>query len=91
MSEGTPLTLEEIFDGVRATLVEIGIRRELIQPAARLVDDLELDSLDWIDLALRLEEKLPIALREEKLAVVSTVQHVVDLVHGQLAGSDDAE
>jgi len=91
MREDTRLTREQIFDDVRATLAEVGISPQQVQPEARLVDDLELDSLDWIDLALRLEEKLPITLRDEKLAIVATVQHVVDLVHGQLSGADGAQ
>lgn len=73
-----------IFDDIRATLAELGIPPDRIRPDARLVDDLELDSLDWIDLALRLEERLPVALQERRLADVETLGQVVRLIEAQL-------
>ena len=90
MREETRPTREHIFDEVRATLTEIGLSADRIRPDARLVDDLELDSLDWVDLGLRLEDKLEVSLRDEKLAVETTIGHVVDLVHGRLLGGDAA-
>ncbi len=90
MREDTRLTREQIFDHVRATLTEIGIGADRIEPGARLVDDLELDSLDWIDLGLRLEELLAVTLRDEKLTVETTIQQVVELVHGLLPSAEGA-
>ena len=86
MPEAMPLSGERIFDDIRATLAELGIDPERIRPDARLVDDLELDSLDWIDLALRLEEKLEVELQEERLADVHTLQQVVELIEARLSG-----
>lgn len=77
---------ERIFDDIRATLAELGVDPERIRPDARLVDDLELDSLDWIDLALRLEEKLPVELQERRLADVQTLAEVVAEIEAQLGG-----
>lgn len=56
-----------------------------VDPAAALVDDLEFDSLDWLDLVSCLEENLQITLREQKLASVRTVEDVVDCVLTALA------
>jgi acyl carrier protein len=74
-----------ILDEVRAIMSEIGLGPEDVAPTARLVDDLDLDSLDWVDLALRLETALDVDLREEKLASLVTVQDVADLVGERLA------
>jgi acyl carrier protein len=57
---------------------------EDVVPEARLVDDLALDSLDWADLALRLEETLRVELHDEKLARLATIQDVVDLIDERL-------
>jgi acyl carrier protein len=86
MPEAMSLSGERIFDDVRATLSELGIDPERIRPDARLVDDLELDSLDWIDLAMRLEERLPVALQERRLAEVHTLAEVVAEIEAQLDG-----
>ena len=61
------------------------LRAEQIRPDARLIQDLELDSIDWIDLAVKLEEQTGLKLDEGELASIRTVQDVVDVVHGRLA------
>jgi acyl carrier protein len=78
------LSRQSVLDVIRATMVHFGLDSADIEPAAHLVDDLDLDSLDWVDLAMQLEETLPITLRDEKLASVSTVQDLVDRVHAAL-------
>ncbi len=62
----------------------IGLDPAEVDPAAHLVDDLDLDSLDWVDLAMRLEETFPIALREERFASLRTVQDLVDRIYSEL-------
>ena len=48
-----------------------------VQPAARLIEDLELDSLDAIDLAVKVEETTGVALDEEKLRSLRTIEDVI--------------
>jgi acyl carrier protein len=48
-----------------------------IQPEARLIDDLELDSLDALDLAVKVEETTGLALDEQKLRELRTVEDVI--------------
>lgn len=69
---------------VRAALASLGIDPSRADPRARLVDDLELDSLDWVDLAQRLEEALPVHVREERLASLPTVADLVALLRVRL-------
>lgn len=51
-----------------------------VQPAARLIEDLDLDSLDAIDLAVRLEETTGQALDEAKIRELRTVDDVVSAI-----------
>lgn len=51
-----------------------------VQPAARLIEDLDLDSLDAIDLAVRLEETTGHALEETTLRELRTVDDVVSAI-----------
>ena len=62
-----------------------------LAPASRLVDDLDLDSIDAINMAVRLEQETGLSLKEEELRSVQTIQDVVDVVHRKLqaaAGTD---
>lgn len=47
---------------------------------AHLIDDLELDSVDAVALAVRLEEETGIALEEDALKSMRTVRDVVGVV-----------
>jgi len=84
-----PVDRQRVLDDVRATLVQMGLDPASIDPAAQLVDDLDLDSLDWVDLALQLEENLCITLADERFASLRTVQDVVDRVYSALVGARD--
>ena len=48
-----------------------------VQPEARLVEDLELDSLDAFDLAIKVEETTGVALEERQLRELRTVEDVI--------------
>ncbi|HKB27288.1 MAG TPA: acyl carrier protein [Methylomirabilota bacterium] len=60
------------------------IRREDIVADARLVDDLELDSLDRVDLVVRLEQETNLAIEEEELKGIQTISDVIAVLHGKL-------
>ena len=50
---------------------------EKVQPEARLIEDLELDSLDAIDLAVKVEETTGMALDENLIRKLRTVDDVI--------------
>jgi acyl carrier protein len=52
---------------------------------AHLIDDLDLDSIDAIDLSVRLEEKTGVAFKEEDLKGIRTIGDVVDFISQRLA------
>jgi acyl carrier protein len=79
------LTKAEVFEQLKDVLVaEFGLRDDQLQPTAHLVDDLDLDSIDWIDMAVALEARTGRKLKEQDLAAIRTLQDVVDLVHRKL-------
>ena len=75
----------EIFERLKAVLVEeFGFPAERIQPTTHLVKDLDLDSIDWINMAVALETRTGRKLAEEDLAGIRTVQDVVAAIHRRL-------
>ena len=76
---------DEIFKRLRDLLVEgFELRDEQVVPTARLVDDLELDSLDLVDFAVRLEQRVDLEIAEDELKGIKTVQDIVDLAYQKL-------
>jgi len=62
-----------------------GIPEEKFRPEATLQGDLELDSLDAVELAMALEDKFNIKITDEDMMPVRTVRDVVALIR-QLQG-----
>ncbi len=76
---------DEIFKRLRDVLVDgFELRDEQIVPTARLIDDLELDSLDLVDFAVRLEQQVDLEIAEDELKEIKTVQDIVDLAYQKL-------
>ncbi len=76
---------ESIFTWVCEILKrEFQISDAEISPTAHLIDDLDLDSIDAIDLSVRLEEKTGLSFKEEDLKAIRTIQDVVDFIAERL-------
>ena len=63
---------------------EFGLSAANIRPETRLVEDLDLDSIDAIDMAVRIEETTHLALSGEDLQSIQTIQDTVDLIQMRL-------
>ena len=61
-------------------LSEFEIEPGAVVPGARLREDLDLDSIDAVALAARLESEVGALLKEEKLRSIRTVEDVITLV-----------
>ncbi len=80
------MTRDEIFERVRGTMQELfEVEADTIKPGTKLIEDLQLDSIDAIDLAARLEEITRSRLGEEALRTLRTVDDVVTLIHQAMA------
>lgn len=65
-------------DNLRALLVEyLGVKPEAVTSDANLVDDLGVDSLDVVGIAMRLEDAYGIDVDEGELDTVFTVSDLV--------------
>jgi acyl carrier protein len=53
-------------------------------PEARLIEDLGLDSLDAVELAISVERKFDIEVPEEELTKLKTVADMIALVESRL-------
>jgi len=58
----------------------IGADEDVIESDANLKDDLEMDDIDLVEMAMTLEEEFDIDIPEEKLNEFQTVQDVVDFI-----------
>lgn len=83
-------TKEEIAQKVRGIFVkDFGVPDALINPGAKLYGDLGLDSIDAIDMVVKLEKETGLKLKATELRTIRTFQDVVDVIHG-LRGKKDA-
>ncbi|VBI70987.1 T3SS-associated acyl carrier protein BapB [Burkholderia pseudomallei] len=67
----------------------LGVPEAQIAPPQRLLDDLAMDSLELIELAMELDERWNIRLDRARLAEVATVADVAALL-GAAARADDS-
>lgn len=72
---------ETIYSHLQDTLTEMfEIPAADIHTDARLYEDLDIDSLDAVDLVVRLRELTGIQVKPEQFQNVRTVGHVVDAI-----------
>ncbi|MBB1117322.1 acyl carrier protein [Stenotrophomonas sp. W1S232] len=79
------MTKNELFQHIVRILQDsFEIEAGRIAPEARLYEDLDIDSIDAVDLIVQLKPLLGSSLKPEAFKTVRTVQDVVDVVHGLL-------
>lgn len=79
------MTHEEIVSWITDTLVEsFEVERDRISLDARLVEDLDLDSLDAIDMLVRLQEIAQERIDEDSVRGIRTLRDVVELAERHL-------
>lgn len=83
--EGT-VTDSEILDGIVAVARRHLSLERPIDLETRLVDDLELDSIQLMTLAVEVENRFQVCLDPEADASIATIRDLVDAVRGRLAG-----
>ena len=80
------MTREEIIARIRTVLVDsFEIPEARVTLEAKLMEDLELDSIDAIDMAVQIQEMTGVRVDEEELRQLRTVGDTVDLVAKLLA------
>jgi acyl carrier protein len=76
---------QDVADGLREIMAaRLGLPAEQLVPEARLVEDLGLDSLDAVELAISVERKFDIEVPEEELTKLKTMADMVALVESRI-------
>lgn len=80
------MTKQELFTHLAAILHEsFDIDAALIKPESRLNEDLDIDSIDAVDLIVKLKPLVGKRLQPDAFKSVRTLQDVVDALHGLLS------
>lgn len=78
---------EEIFTRLKAILVDsFDLKAEQITLEAHLFTDLDLDSIDAVELAIQLQGFTGRRVKAEEFKHVRTVNDVVEAIHGMFDG-----
>lgn len=84
------MTEQDIYTRLSAILVEtFDIEPERIRPEARLYDDLDIDSIDAVDLIVKLKPLVGKRLQPEAFKSVRTLQDVVNALTALLQQADE--
>lgn len=77
----TMKTKQEILAAVADALHDtFGIERERLKPDAQLYQDLEIDSIDAIDLMVKLQKMIGKRMQPEAFKAVRTIDDVVNVI-----------
>jgi len=76
------MSREDIFQKIKEILCkEFEIEADSITGEAKLFDDLELDSIDAVDLLVKMKEFVHGKIEPEQFKKARTVQNVVDILY----------
>lgn len=79
------MTRSEIFAELKSTLIEqFEVEPMAVRPEARLFEDLELDSIDAIDMAVKVQSMTGERVEERTLRALRTVGDLVELIERTL-------
>ena len=75
------MTEQEIVAGIGEIVEEIcGIPASQVTPEKKFLEDLEIDSLGMVEIAVAAQDNFGVAIPDEQLRSLETVQSVVDFV-----------
>ncbi len=75
------MTQEEILAGLSEIIDEIaGVPADEVTPDKTFIDDLDIDSLSMVEIAVAAQDKFGVEIPDDQLKDLKTVQDVVDYV-----------
>ena len=79
---------QEILAGLGEIVEEIaGVPANEVTPSKSFVDDLDIDSLSMVEIAVAAQDKFGVEIPDDQLKDLSTVQDVVNYVSKNAGGS----
>jgi len=85
----TPLSRAEILVGIAAVAREHLAIAEPIRPETRLIEDLRLDSLRLLTLAVEVENRFRVRLEPDEEASIATIDDLIATVARKLAAAEE--
>lgn len=80
---------QQVFDEIKSAMISLfDIPEEAIKPEALLFEDLELDSIDAIDLIVYLQKIIQKKVNPEDFKAVRTIGDIEDVIY-QLVNKDE--
>jgi acyl carrier protein len=75
------MTQQEILAGLSEIIDEIaGVPADEVTPEKTFVDDLDIDSLSMVEIAVAAQDKFGVEIPDDQLKDLKTVQDVIDYV-----------
>ena len=75
------MSQEEILAGLSEIIDEIaGVPADEVTPEKTFVDDLDIDSLSMVEIAVAAQDKFGVEIPDDQLKDLKTVQDVIDYV-----------
>ena len=75
------LSEQEILDGLGEIIEEIaGVEPSEVTPDKSFVDDLDIDSLSMVEIAVQAEDRFGVKIPDDQLAQLKTVSDAVDYI-----------
>jgi acyl carrier protein len=75
------MTEQEILAGLGEIIEEIaGVPADEVTPSKSFVDDLDIDSLSMVEIAVAAQDKFGVEIPDDQLKDLTTVQDVVNFV-----------
>ena len=82
------MTDQEILAGLGEIVEEIaGVPADEVTPNKSFVDDLDIDSLSMVEIAVAAQDKFGVEIPDDQLKDLTTVQDVVNFVRKNAGGS----
>jgi acyl carrier protein len=82
------MTEQEILTGLGEIIEEIaGVPADEVTPNKSFVDDLDIDSLSMVEIAVAAQDKFGVEIPDDQLKDLTTVQDVVNFVAKDAGGS----
>jgi acyl carrier protein len=78
------MSIEEIIRIINNLLIEeFEIPEKQLLPTARLKDDLGLESLDFVDIAVIVQKEFGLVLKGEEMTTIKTLQDLYDHIYNR--------
>ena len=79
------MTKQEMLERIQKILADqLSIELETIEVTSNIIEDLNADSIDFVDLVMSLESEFDMAIMDEEAERIRTVGDAVDFIHAHL-------